>query len=730
MKVSREDTPTLDPLVVAELIAKHYSNRTVTKTIPGSPQEETLVVTKRVPYVEIIEVQPKGLRDHMVLNYRKAMIRIRLFMSWVWMLLAACTQETALILKCALICRHRGVCFASPRRPKSVKRSMRQLRCFGRWTWRNACRLMRDRIADLYVREVSRTRIEEGTVTREVEGPPEIVEESIPGKNRILAVGQGRLEFQGHQTQEGVIVTGPPSLMERRSIRYPALSDPALAFQMASEIESALEHVPWVLDGETEHFDVPQEIEPYYARGMVPLRGLEREIVEHCHEMAECFAARSDLLLDVAAVTDSALLGALTPIVNGNTVPLPDALESFEREVASQGGRELEILAERWPVRWQDVTDALREAREFSLREQVAPESLDLGTYISYSAFNFYCPQCNDSKSQRLLARDYSVQGNEDFEPVSFSANSRCLFDPKDEMWRCVTCEYETTHPIPMHRVLDEVLLPAYDYLMNENKVERVRAHQSIRNREIENRNSLETDLERTQIEYLSQIDALGEELERLHVDVSGEMVAIGALEEILRQYEIKQNSVMANIRKSSVQTDREIRERTEAVLTKMDGVKQREMEAMSAELEYLSMAQRKDDERRDAIQRGILSANLEQVTIQRETLAENRIQTGIQRATLAENRIQTGIQRATLAENRIQTGLQSASLSQSRIQTGLQRRSLMENRMQTRIQALSFVENRYQSNLQTISLFGGLVKTRGQRRIARRLRGNAISYL
>ncbi len=668
MKDTQEYASLVDPQVVAALISRHYSNRTVTKTLPGCPQEVTETTTEWEPYTVFKYVPPEGFWALLALSYRKVMFGIRLVTLWIWRVLAACIHEAAHLLKCVVICRGKGACFANPRRHKSVKRSTRQLLCYARWIWRHLCRSMRERIADRYRQEVVRHREVERTVTREVEGPPVVVEESIPGKNRLLAVGRGRLQFQGHQTHRGVIVTGPPSLMEPRSIRYPALADAASPFQKSSEMEAALEHVPWVLDGETNAFDVPAVADSYYSMGTFPMRGLEKDIMGHFHEMAGYFRARRDLLLEFAAVTDPELLDALAPAASDGIPELPEEIESLEHIVASQGGTDLEKLAEQWPVRWRHVTEVLHLARDFSLRELVAAECMDLGTVIGYSAFNFYCPQCNDTKRKTLLARDYSVQSNQDSDPVTFSPNSRCLFDPDEDVWRCVTCEFETPKPIPMHRMLDEILLPAYDHLMNENKVERVRAHQGIRNKEIENRNSLETELQRTQIEYHSQIDVLGEELERLRVDVSGELVAIRAMEDILRAYEIKQTAVMTDIRTSSAKTDREIRERTAIVVARMNEVKQQEMESLDAEMQLLSGAKRKEDEERDAVQRAILATGEQQ-------LRESEKQTQVAEATLEEEQRQTGVQRDVLRESERQTGVQRDALRESRKHTQGQQR-------------------------------------------------------
>ena len=584
---------------ILELVARHYSVQTVTKTIPGRTETVTETVTVEESYYRRVPTEPDGLLE------RLSRVLRRIF-AFVVYLVEVCITFVATLFD----------------QNTSIQEALQ--RCKDAYL---------DKLREIDTTLVSAVREVDRTVTRDIEIDPEFVEESVQGRNRVSAIGRGRIGFQAYQTRGGVLVTGPSGLMESKNIRYPVLHDAESLVQKSNDMEAELEHVPWVLDGSKRMFPVPNEAESYYDMNRVPLRGLERDVLELWQEvMATAFEDATDHLLRISAVTDNELISAMVPARDVNNISHPPP-ENLAYESGPQG-EQFEALVEQWPARWAEVEQALLDARMNSLRDQVTPECVDLGTFVNYSAFNFYCPMCNEVKQRELLDRDYSIQANQEYEPVSFSANSRCLFDPDEDTWRCVACGNETSRPIPIHKMLDGVLLPAYDHLMNEHKVERLRAHQNVRNKEIENRNSLEAELERTQIEYLGQIDALGEEMQRIQVEALSERMAVDAMRVILEAYEIQQNNTMSSIRESSALTQAEIEERTESVLANVDEIKQQEMDSLNEELTELSKAKRMDDERRDALQRDILRESQQQVQLQRDASSqfdkiERRLQQG-----------------------------------------------------------------------------------------------------
>ncbi len=467
--------------------------------------------------------------------------------------------------------------------------------------------------------EVEYVRQVEKTITHEVEIEPEhTVQEEVRSTTRVLSIGRGNLMFNAWTSPNGVLVTGPHQINKSHEIRYPVLNDIEPIFESINEIEKSLEAIPWVLDGEVSTYSTKEETD--YG-GDVPLRGLEKEIRDHYELIQNSFASISYTAVYLDIINDLHLLSYLVP--NDNMQPKkPSWLDSLIEQVEAKGGSDLEEIANTWISNWGHINNALFVTRKTSLCDQIAPECFDLGTFLNYSAFNFYCPECNKSHQQEILTRDYSVHSNQINEPVYFSKNTRCVYDLDNEVWRCLTCENETKHPIPIHKMLDGVLLPAYDHLMEEHKVERLKAHKEVRDREIERSANMETELQQIQYNNIAQINVLTEEMERFKSDIAGEQLAINSMQEILDAYQVKQTNVMKEIESFSEHVYDEIQKRTDKVLRQVDELKEHEMELLNEKLGVISRAKRLEDERRDAIQCAILQANIEQVKATDELIA------------------------------------------------------------------------------------------------------------
>ena len=601
--VARDD---LD--VLADLVARHYhALKTSVRTIPPRTEQVTETALVDEPYTETVDVE--GIVGNLGSLWRRVMGAIVLGARFIYGIPAAFVAFLVGLVAGLIRKRAKGGSPALGERLRTVSR--RNLDAF-----RQSIRKKRH--------EVQRMRQVERTITREVEIEPErTVEETVASKTRILAAGRGSIAFNATPTPKGVIATGPDLMMQAHELSFPSVRYVDRIFEADEGAKVALQRIPWVLDGEASTYSIAQETD--YGDNM-PLRGLEREMRDHCTMMAEAFADRDETRLTLEAVVDPQVLSALEP-TSGRPAASSASIGELVELIDSKGGSELEDLAGDWVSSWAQVNATLFQTRKFSLCDQVAPECFDLGTLLNYSAFNFYCPECNSRQQRELLTRDYSVHNEQSTEPMYFSRNSRCVYHPDTEVWRCLTCESETKNPIPLHKMFDEVLMPAYERLMDEHKVERLNAHRDVSTREIENRNAMESDLERTQFDYLAQIDSLTEEMERLKSDISGERMAIGSMEDILTTYNVEQTRVMENIRAFSGRIEEEVQERTSQVLKRVDEIKEREMEALHQELQGLSRAKRLDDERRDAVQSAILKANVEQVEATyavREAVQEN----------------------------------------------------------------------------------------------------------
>ena len=493
------------------------------------------------------------------------------------------------------------------------------------------------------------------TLEYEVEVEPErIVETARPSTKRLLTLGRGGVNFRASRTVGGgALVSGPSALAESKRVRFPMLKEtPESVLDAVSSMESHLLHVPWALDGDARRYELRDDaplklrdealpsdlfIKPGAADSFqadhVPLRGIERELMEHVEYMSQAFSDRRDAAFSLDNVmTNPRLIGALVPLADaegGEGGSYPSAAD-FTDLAESLAGTELQDLAERWPRRYRDVTDALSAARAASLCDRLAEESLDFTMSVGESAFNMHCPDCNRDFHDALGSRTYDVQSDQANEPLNFSANARCVLDYDEngeKVWRCVACENETYMPIPVHKMLDELLLPVYDRLMNENQVERLRAHRDARNKEIEYRTAMRAESETAQFDHFRRMEALSEELQRVQVDIQGDDAALQSLREIMTVYDTKHRSQLASIQATSERVESSIRLRTDQVMRRIDAVKKAEMAAHRQEMLYLAKAQREEDARRDAVQLEILNETREQTEEVRESRRESRRQ-------------------------------------------------------------------------------------------------------
>lgn len=126
--------------------------------------------------------------------------------------------------------------------------------------WQKCYDDYQDRLDYMLSEEVVGTREVEREVTNEVVVEPERTVERFVGadRNRVLAFGSSSIRFHAYQTRRGVLVTGPDVLMQSKDVRYPWLADSSLPYQSSRAIESSLEHVPWVLDGDARLTPIPE----------------------------------------------------------------------------------------------------------------------------------------------------------------------------------------------------------------------------------------------------------------------------------------------------------------------------------------------------------------------------------------------------------------------------------------------------------------------------------------
>ena len=188
-------------------------------------------------------------------------------------------------------------------------------------------------------------------------------------------------------------------------------------------------------------------------------------------------------------------------------------------------------------------------------------------TAFSLRSFIYaFCPSCHS---------DFTTA--EDLSDYTFRINSVCKYDKVKETWVCKMCSEKTDLPIAIPKLYHDVILPTGRYLLEENRVERLKIYHDIDNQ----LTKFEQDFRKEMSEIKSQGDVIIENIEN-HVMVLNSEIEFGqehlqSLKYLLQQnqQELKRksdafadaiNQIKVEIMKSTQKEMQEYSEKMEAL--------------------------------------------------------------------------------------------------------------------------------------------------------------------
>ncbi|HBH49865.1 MAG TPA: hypothetical protein DDX98_14565, partial [Bacteroidales bacterium] len=248
-----------------------------------------------------------------------------------------------------------------------------------------------------------------------------------------------------------------------------------------------------------------------------------------------------------------------------------------------------------------------------SLSDDLLKEFSNSSDNSQYSAFNFYCPSCNEKSIDEFLNRDYSIQNKKENSIVVFSMNTKCKYVISNKTWKCPSCEKEHQNPVPIHKSLDEVFLPMFERLMQENKVVRDKFNSETRQKEIANKNEMRKEVETLYYQHLNEILSIQDKMKQLQVEIEGEKGAIHFINQMARDYRKVQSKLLSDIQEQNAKITEEINRRILETHKSIDSFKEKQMSEYNDKMNQISKAKRIEDEKRDEIQRGIFEGVKEQ---------------------------------------------------------------------------------------------------------------------
>jgi hypothetical protein len=442
--------------------------------------------------------------------------------------------------------------------------------------------------------------------------PDAIEERRVAASVCVRAIGRVDLDFLAIPVGSGTVLVDPEGRFPttRLTVRMPRAPE-----AVEAEVESLralTAEVPAVLSGEAAPFPLRQATS---FGESIRLTGSERQMWEGFDRLERALGDERQEMFDLDIVPPGhPLLRFLTrqaaspPVIPGGVAAARGLLEALAR------ARRLEASLRAAAIDLPARHAALAGARLVALRRKVGPMCHNLGQVFHYSAFHFYCRDCNAEIQKDLLARDYSVQGGTQSVPVTYSRATLLRYDPSVPCWRCPQCEgcFSLEATIPIHRMLDEVFLPVYDRLMEENKTERLRIYSDTRNRELDYRNQLERDMDTLVQGTRTSLELVSDEVRRLEAEIAGEREALAAFTAIMVSHASAEAKALAQIEQSAREIEARVHDGAAEKLRDMSAFFNQERAVVAAEMDRLSRSKRLDDQSRDAIQRQIAASAMD----------------------------------------------------------------------------------------------------------------------
>ncbi len=433
----------------------------------------------------------------------------------------------------------------------------------------------------------------EKTIEEDVKLPDEYGIREIPNKYRIKSIGKTAINFSISSSNGNKLLLCEDDGAPLVKHALPGIHKMKKFKKDVAKMEDRMNNIPYILEGDVEVKDITEETT--YGQ-TVKLRGLEKDLSNFFNYVEETYQNIKHIPVNLPIIQDE----SLTQFFQKSEKDTNDGYaDEFTALMNSDEGYDFEDYTKNLLLFWSEHIRLLNTIRINSLKNEISPEFYNLGQISQYTSFNFYCPDCNKELQDDILNRDYSVQNDSSDEEVYFSKNTRCKYNPIENLWVCPVCENSYVQPIPIHKTMDEVLLPVYDSLMEEHKVEREKHHSEMRKKEIEFRNEMKKEIERIIYDNTTDMMKLEEDMNRLCAEVDGESDAIKYMQKVATQYKEIQSSVIDNIIQENINVNREISEKTVRVLEELDSFKNEKMAVYEQKMKGLSKAKRVEDERR-----------------------------------------------------------------------------------------------------------------------------------
>ena len=312
--------------------------------------------------------------------------------------------------------------------------------------------------------------------------------ETFMPNTKIKSMKVGKLRFKASKVDKAVFFSDAYHAFGEQKIELPTSESISVVTNLMKRYEKAVEQLPAVLpaekakvvsvgeDGnEATLFSNESELYDIIQDGIESLANIDKEIIEDRFlsfsdsELSEIKRSLDDLSSDAESVPFD------TDFSHREEIAKAKRIEGAVDEDDSDSSKLVQILDD-FIERLTGTLNDMGSKRLNSLGGILVGFSSELERMAVIPNFVCYCPVANKEAIEQLASGNWhDDQGN----LVAFDKASIMRPVPGTKEWENPVTGYRTAKPFLIHRTLDELVFPAMDHLLQENRIERLRIYQN-----------------------------------------------------------------------------------------------------------------------------------------------------------------------------------------------------------------------------------------------------------
>jgi len=199
-----------------------------------------------------------------------------------------------------------------------------------------------------------------------------------------------------------------------------------------------------------------------------------------------------------------------------------------------------------------------------SLRDVSGDNLKKMLQVLNYSAYNYYCPRCNQTILQKVKNMNFDHHGESDIH-IDFPKNTRMmLVDAFKPEWECPLCRVRNSSHLALHKMYDELFEGVYRKLSEENAKDRQKIYDHINDEKRKFSEKAEVQFHDVYREQRTKVDQISSKVRTVTAEVNADELAVTQLMALLIKYERISGDLSAKIEKDISRIKREITQESE----------------------------------------------------------------------------------------------------------------------------------------------------------------------